>query len=181
MAEQRVYIENTKRFPTLLRSRKSFRRRAYNKGVPASFTPSIPIHPPLYPSIVSDHVCEPYIIRAMYAHCSLIIVGNDAARHTLKIFLLLFGWLLGVRLFTIRKCAEGSGICFGFGRVCLWGAFRTQGCAIVLGQCSFRESGKKSGSAVRSAQKSWKPGSRRLFAPHVSQGAVMGEGETHKE
>jgi len=54
---------------------------------------------------------------------------------------------------------------FGFGRlVCTFGkALRMQECAIVLGSCSFRESREKSGSTVRSAGKSWKPGGGKVI------------------
>ena len=60
---------------------------------------------------------------------------------------------------------------FGFGYtvrlsalVCTFGkALRMQECAIVFGSCSFRESREKSGSTVRSAGKSWKPGGGKVF------------------
>jgi len=46
------------------------------------------------------------------------------------------------RLFVVRKCAEDSGICFGFG-ACLWKAFRRQECAIVVELCIRRETSFK--------------------------------------
>jgi len=55
-----------------------------------------------------------------------------------------------------------SGIRFGFWRVC--GTHREmQECAIVLGSCSFRESREKSGSTLRLAGRSWKPGGVKVF------------------
>ena len=62
------------------------------------------------------------------------------------------------------RLAWASGIRFGFEcLVCTFGrALRMQEYAIVLGSCSFRESREKSESTVRSAGKSWKPGSGKL-------------------
>ena len=47
MAEQRVFIDNTKSFSQLLNLRISFRGCSCNKGVPVPFKPSIPVHPSL--------------------------------------------------------------------------------------------------------------------------------------
>ena len=60
-----------------------------------------------------------------------------------------------------------SGIRLGFGRlVCTFGkALRMEECAIVLRLHSFRESLEKSGSTVRSAGKSWKPGGGKVPVP----------------
>lgn len=57
-AEQRVYIGNTKIFPQLSRSRKSFRRGPYNNGVLVPFVPSIPIHPLVCSLIIPGQICE---------------------------------------------------------------------------------------------------------------------------
>jgi len=65
----------------------------------------------------------------------------------------------------LRKLALASGIWFSIGRlVCTCGkALRMQECAIVFGPRGSRESREKSGSTVRSAGKSWKPGGGKVI------------------
>jgi len=84
----------------------------------------------------------------------------------------------------LRRLALASGTRFGLGHlVCTFGkALRMEECAIVLGSCSFRESREKSGSTVRSAGQSWKPGGGNVSVSLlVSRGCSTGEGETHME
>jgi len=54
-----------------------------------------------------------------------------------------------------------------------------QECPIALGSCSFQGRWGKSGSIVRAAGKSWTPGTSKVFAPFVSRGVFISEGETH--
>jgi len=87
-----------------------------------------------------------------------------------------FGDVLGIQACVcLWRLALAWGIRFGFGHlVCLFGkALRMQECEIVLGWCGFRESREKSGSTLRSAGKSWKPGGGKAL--------VHGEGGTHME
>jgi len=54
--------------------------------------------------------------------------------------------------------------------------------AIVLGSCSVWESRERSGSTVRSAWGSWKPGGGKVFVfLLVSRGCSRGKRETHME
>ena len=55
-----------------------------------------------------------------------------------------------------------------------------QECAIVLGSCSLRESRGKSGSTVRLAGKSWKPGGGKVFVFLLVSGECSrGRGDSH--
>jgi len=77
-----------------------------------------------------------------------------------------FGDVLRIQAWVcLRRPALASGRRFGFGHlVCTFGKVsRMQECAIVLGSCSFRESREKSGSTVRLAGQSWKPGGGNVF------------------
>jgi len=101
-----------------------------------------------------------------------------------------FGYALRIRAYG-SGFGQGlaSGTRFGFRyavrlREFVWTfgeALGMRECAIVLESCSFRESREKSGSTVRSAGKSQKPGDGKVFVSFISPRVMMAEGETHGE